>query len=72
MMVVTFRTWRARMRWTQKQAAVALGVHIHTVKSWEAGRQEITLPTELLMWALEGGSAWDLWVGRHCLQREEA
>lgn len=32
-----FRAWRARMGYTQQQAAAALGVSLRTVKSWESG-----------------------------------
>lgn len=33
-----FRAWRARMGYTQQQAAQALGVTSRTVKAWEAGK----------------------------------
>ncbi len=50
--------WRARMGWTQEQAAVWLGVQRGTINRYENGRRAIPQMAENLCNALEGRLLW--------------
>lgn len=49
------RAWRARMGYTQTQAAQALGVSLRTVKAWESGFAAPPAFLELACAALAAG-----------------
>lgn len=46
--------WRIKHNATQAEAAQALGVHMRTIQSWEAGKNEAPF---YLWWALLDGNA---------------
>jgi len=48
-----FKAWRHRLRWTQSQAALALGADRRTISRRESGEIKIARETELACAALE-------------------
>lgn len=48
-----FKAWRHRLRWTQSQAALALGADRRTISRRESGEIRIARETELACAALE-------------------
>ena len=42
-----FRNWRKRLGLTQAGAAALLDISVETVRAWEYGKRQISLPTVL-------------------------
>ena len=42
-----FKEWRLRLSLTQQAAAEILGLSIETIRSWEYGKRQISIPTVL-------------------------
>ena len=47
MTAADFRNWRQRLGLTQPEAARRLGLSVETVRAWEYGKRQISLPTVL-------------------------
>ena len=49
MTAADFRNWRLRLGLTQPEAARRLGLSVETVRAWEYGKRQISLPTVLAL-----------------------
>ena len=47
------RSWRKKMKWSRKEAAERLGLSVHTIKSYELHRRDLSKPIQRLMERLE-------------------
>ena len=47
------RSWRNKMGWSRKEAADQLGLSVHTIKSYELHRRDLSKPIQQLMERLE-------------------